>query len=542
MSTAESWRRPPPEAEEVIARIRQRGSLRLRSMSDEAVLDLLSECVHTERRRFDAMTSPSDEDRAEEEAIEAVAGAVRQDRRAQEEAILDLAGRYADEIHNRFSPRTYRFATRLLPGALTRLLTATDPRELLEGEFDPRSRLIVQGPTQLLSRLGEEHTLILAPTHLSNLDSPLLGYGLYAAGLPPFIYGAGLNLFSNPAMAFFMSRLGAYTVDRRKKQELYKQVLKDYSTESIGRGAHSLFFPGGTRARNGMVEKKLKMGLLGTGITAWQEGLEQGRPRPEVLVVPCTLSYTLVLEAETLIEDALAEAGKQRYIITDDEFSEPRTIASFARRVLSLDSSVYIRFGAPLDLMGNPVDEDGRSLDPQGRVVDRRAYVTDRLGRVVWDPQRDRIYTDHLAQSLISAYHRDNVVLSTHLCAFAAWNQLRAAWPRLDTWQLVAAGRDQRQLHRAELLAAIDRLIAEIGRRCEAGRLQQALPHRGGLSPAEAALEQALDAFGRYHKRRALAAQGNQIHVDPRLALYYSNRLVGYDLEAIASQRSGANP
>ncbi|MFO0006916.1 MAG: 1-acyl-sn-glycerol-3-phosphate acyltransferase, partial [bacterium] len=109
---------------------------------------------------------------------------------------------------------------------LTRLLTAASPTDLLTGRFDPASRIRVQGEVELLARLGAKHTLVLAPTHLSNLDSPLLGYALYAAGLPPVIYGAGLNLFSNPAMAFFMRRLGAYTVDRRKKHELYKDVLK----------------------------------------------------------------------------------------------------------------------------------------------------------------------------------------------------------------------------------------------------------------------------------------------------------------------------
>ncbi|MCK6576423.1 1-acyl-sn-glycerol-3-phosphate acyltransferase, partial [Myxococcota bacterium] len=174
-----------------------------------------------------------------------------------------------------------------------------------------------------LRALAREHTLIFAPTHVSNLDSPLIGYALDRLGLPPAIYGAGLNLFSSPVMGFFMSRLGAYTVDRRKQHRLYKDVLKDYSIDSLGRRCHSLFFPGGTRCRSGRVEDRVKKGLLGTGIIAWQEGLLQGRPHPEVLVVPVTLSFSLVLEAETLIEDSLEEEGKRRYIITDDEFSEP---------------------------------------------------------------------------------------------------------------------------------------------------------------------------------------------------------------------------
>ncbi len=37
---------------------------------------------------------------------------------------------------------------------------------------------------------------------------------------------------------------------------------------SIQRGVNSLFFPGGTRSRDGAIETDLKMGLLGTVVEA----------------------------------------------------------------------------------------------------------------------------------------------------------------------------------------------------------------------------------------------------------------------------------
>src|SRR5204863_9543615 len=58
---------------------------------------------------------------------------------------------------------------------------------------------------------------ILVPTHFSNLDSILIGWIIHAMGLPAFIYGAGLNLFNIKIFAYFMNSLGAYKVDRRKK-------------------------------------------------------------------------------------------------------------------------------------------------------------------------------------------------------------------------------------------------------------------------------------------------------------------------------------
>jgi glycerol-3-phosphate O-acyltransferase len=504
-------------------------------LDDDGVHAYLADAVYEERRRFahdrDKLT---DADLDEQRAVEAAARCTRGDRAAVEGAVLGLVDRYAHEIHNLFSQRTHKMATGVIPGALTRLLTSAHPAEWLGHDFDPASRIAITGDQERLRRLAEDHTLILAPTHLSNLDSPILGYALHQSGLPPFIYGAGLNLFGNKLMGFFMSRLGAYTVDRRKRHSIYKDTLKAYSVDALGRRCHSLFFPGGTRARSGRVESSIKKGLLGTGIVAWQEGLERGRPNPEILVVPCTLSFALVLEAETLIEDALQAEGRSRYIITDDEFSQPRTVASFARRVLNLDASAHVHLGDPLDLMGNPVDEDGRSLDPNGHTLDRRRYVTDRAGAVVRDPQRDRVYTDHLAQGLVDAWHRDTVALSTHVAGFAAWGQLQRAHPRMDTWQLVFLAPDERRVARVELLFAIERVLEGLDRLQAAGQIRAALPG-SGAGRAEAVLDQALDRFARFHTRRALErCDAERLRVDTRLALYYGNRLQGFGLDGAA--------
>ena len=530
----------PPRAStaEVTESMLRRAADRLGPRSDAQLRELLADCVYQERKRFAAMRRPlPDPDLAERASVERAARALRGSRSDVEDALFKLVRRYTREVHNEFSDRTYRFTTRLMPGMLTRLLTAAGPRELLSGDFDPTARLRIDGPIDRIHKLARTHTLVLAPTHLSNLDSPLLGFGIYKAGLPPFIYGAGLNLFSNPAMAFFMSRLGAYTVDRRKKHSLYKTVLKDYSVDAIGRGRHSLFFPGGTRSRSGEVEPSVKKGLLGTAIMAWQEGLRHGRPRPEVLVVPCTLSYALVLEADTLIEDALKDQGKSRFIITDDEFSEPRTIARFARRVLDLDASVLVRFGQPLDLLGNPVDDEGRSLDVSGTPVDRREYVCDRLGKVVADPQRDRVYTQRLADEIVQAWHRDNVPLSTHIAAFAAWHQLRQARPELDTWQLMFLRDQERLLPRKGVLQAIDRLLEAIAVAASDGRISSALLPEGEKR-AQAVLDHAIDRFSHFHREPAIAdarlAGARAVSISPRVCLYYSNRLEHYGFEHAA--------
>lgn len=505
-----------PSDDAIAAALTARARARLARVSDAELTDLLSDTVFFERKRLES-------DREEgpyPELVERAARCLRPLGRAEmDTAVYALVDHYAREIHNPFSERTYGFATRILPGALTRLLSATRGRDLVLGEFDPESRVIVEGPLERIRELCGRATVILAPTHVSNLDSPLIGYALYAAGLPPFAYGAGLNLFSNPAMAFFMQRLGAYTVDRRKRTRLYKDTLKDYSVEILRRRTHSLFFPGGTRSRSGRLERNLKKGLLGTGLLAWQENLAAGRTDGDVFVVPCTLSMGLVLEAETLIEDALAEEGKQRYIIMDDESYEARTVASFVRRYLALDAKVHVVFGEPMDVTGNPVDADGRSLDPSGRPVDRRGYVCDRDGKVVFDEQRDHVYTARLARHLCDAYLRDFVIQSTHLAAWAAWEALRAARPGLDTYRLVRLPPDQRVVRRVD-----------VERRIEAALPGMARYRRTGPAGAEAILEDAIRSFARYHRHQALAPEGADLRLHGELVLYYRNRLEGHGL------------
>lgn len=512
-----------PPTEEVAERLIRRLRARTDPASDAAIAELLADTVYLERLRLESDRPAPGERELLDEAARALGRGGRIERQA---ALERLVGAYAAEIHNRFSPTAYRIATRVLPPALVRLVTAASPARLLGGGLDPDRRLRIGGEVEALRALCARGTVLLTPTHLSNLDSPLVGYSLFRNGLPPFAYGAGLNLFTHKVMAFWMRRLGTYTVDRRKKGLLYKETLKDYSVELLRRGVNSLFFPGGTRSRSGLVEKSLKKGLLGTGLQAWQENLRDGVAQPEVFVVPMTLNTSLVLEAETLIRDSLAAEGRSRYIILDDEFSRAGTVFSFVRRVLNLDSAVHMRFGAPMDLMGNPVDPDGNSLGPNGQVIDRRRYVRDRQGQVVVDEQRDRVYTERLAAALVRAYHNNTVALNTHIAAFAAWERVRARNPGLDTWRLVRLSEDARTLPRAELTASIAALCARLKALEAQGRI-----HTSFHPDAVELLRKALGHFSSFHTREALRPHGDSLVVDMELTLYYRNRLVGFGLE-----------
>jgi len=232
------------------------------------------------------------------------------------DSLRTVATRMGKDVAGNFDPRVYDFATRVVPHALSGILK---PSSLAEDALQlARARLTLQkagdgwapvddllrteGEIDVLRALSKKGTLVFVPTHSSNLDSVVLGYALMRHDLPPVVYGAGKNLFSNPIVSFFMHNLGAYRVDRRIRAQLYKEVLKTYACVMVERGYHSLFFPGGTRSRSGMVERRLKLGLAGSAVEAFARNAARDRARP-VFFVPTTINYSLVLEAETLVAD-----------------------------------------------------------------------------------------------------------------------------------------------------------------------------------------------------------------------------------------------
>ncbi|MGE4141023.1 MAG: 1-acyl-sn-glycerol-3-phosphate acyltransferase [Planctomycetota bacterium] len=456
-------------------------------------------------------------------------------------ALREIVSFFAREILGNFDPRVHAVATRAVPFGLKTLLNATSPRQLIEwrgaGGVDLSEHLRVDGELEHALALRDRGTLIFAPTHSSNLDSIVLGYGMHEAGFPPLLYGAGLNLFENPLMSFFMHNLGAYTVDRRKKAPLYKDVLKEYATVSLELGYHNLFFPGGTRSRGGALEQRLKLGLLGTGLAAYGNNLRAGRARPKVFVIPLVLSFDLVLEAETLIDDFLRETGRSRYIITDDEFASPRRIYQFLRGLLELDTHIHLTLMEPLDPFGNRVDREGRSLDGRGREITIERYLMDARGELTRDEDRDGEYTRELGRHVAAAYLRGNTVMPTHVAAFALFEHLRRLNPGLDLYRFLRTGGTTESVSFAEAVRAVAAVRDRLQELADRGAVR--LGERAAKNDPEEVLLLALRAFGTYHTRPALERSGDRVyHRDPNLLYYYRNRLLGYELERTAPEKA----
>ena len=433
---------------------------------------------------------------------------------------------FTEEVTGHFDPRVYHLATKAIPVALNLLLNALSPLNLIQqggnlAKLD--DRLFISGEIDAFRRAANGGTIILVPTHSSNLDSLLVGYMIYRLGLPPFIYGAGLNLFSNKLISYFMHNLGAYKIDRRKKTVLYKDVLKNYASATLEHGYHTLFFPGGTRSRSGAVEQKLKLGLLSQGLNAYIHNLMANKAQPDIFVVPCTINYQLVLEAETLIDDHLQEVGKSRYIIEDDEFTKPKRILDFSNQVFSQESRIHLVLSHPLDVFGNPISPTRHSLDDQGRDVDRKRFVTIQ-GQPGFDEQRDKAYTLKLAESIVRAYARDTVVSPIHLLASTVFAWLEERNPHIDLYRLLRTGGQEESMPLVECYQRLERTLARMRSMDQAGKLRLAdsLKTRDTVK----LVSQGLTHLNSYHQRPALQRRGDRLfHLDRNLLLYYQNRL-----------------
>jgi len=465
--------------------------------------------------------------------------AVRASPVLQRELLKQVIQSFAEEVAGHFDPRIYALSTRVAPHALTVLLNTLSPLRLM-GVFPGglgtlEDQVVIRGETEAFKAAARQGTTVLVSTHSSNMDSIILGYILYRLGLPPYTYGAGLNLFHHKLLGFFMHNLGAYKVDRRKKAWVYKDVLKTYAGCTMELGYHNMFFPGGTRSRSGMVEKKLKMGLLGMGLDAYIRNLQAGRERPDIFVVPCTINYQLVLEAETLIDDYLKEVGKSRYIIEDDEFSKIDRVLDFVRKLFTLNSRIQVVVSRPLDVFGNEVDEEGRSLDRRGRLLDRTKYVY-RSGAPALDPQRDREYTRELARSIMEAFHRDTLVNSTNLLSRSVFAWLRGRNRDQDLYRLLRTGGMEESVPLKEVYQGVERDREALRGMSDRGRLRldDTVQNRDPV----AVVSEALAHLKSYHRTPALIRRGDRLfHKDRNLLYYYQNRLEGFglpDREAVA--------
>jgi plasmid stabilization system protein ParE len=183
-----------------------------------------------------------------------------------------------------------------------------------------------------------------------------------------------------------------------------------------------------------------------------------------VTIVPVTINYQVVLEAESLITYYLAGRSHER-IVGDEMFVWGR-LRDTARKLAHLDQRVAVAFGEPID--PHAIGGSWRS-----RMVD----------------------------ALTTAYRRDTVFFSTHVVARA----------------LHDLGESELAIDRVH--GAIDATCARIASHPEAGRLWHDRADPGEL------LDASLHAWASWHRRPPAVRDGDRLSIASReLLLFYRNR------------------
>ncbi|MEM6643913.1 MAG: 1-acyl-sn-glycerol-3-phosphate acyltransferase [Bacteroidota bacterium] len=452
----------------------------------------------------------------------------------QEEILKELIHRYASEIAGNFKKSAYQFAQRFVTFGFARLLNAARVKgltALFSRQLDLEDKLHVLGETEHIRKLAKIGTVVMVPTHFSNLDSILIGWVIQYLGLPPFIYGAGLNLFNIKILAYFMNSLGAYKVDRRKKNPIYLETLKAYSRMAIEHGAHSLFFPGGTRSRSGEIESSLKLGLLGTTIEAQRELYQNAKDHSQVrkiFIVPVVINYHFTLEAPSLIREHLKRTGRERYYVEADEFTTSYKIATFMFKFFAKGSDISVNIGRGLDIVGNYVDDHGESFDKNGtRIHTKDYFLSDR--QLTYDRQRENEYVRVLADRIVEEYHKYNRVFASHLVAFTAFKMLERMNPKLDLYSVLRLPDEDLVLDYTEFKTCFEKLRDRLFELNQKGAVD--LSNHLRLTAEEAILE-GLNNVGLYHDQRPLVRKKSEIIInDTNTLYYYHNRMNGYGLE-----------
>ncbi|MBS9523941.1 1-acyl-sn-glycerol-3-phosphate acyltransferase [Litoribacter ruber] len=448
----------------------------------------------------------------------------------------DITTRYAEEIASNFKHSHYKATRRLVTYGFSRLLNAARVKgfkSLFSTQYTLQDKIQIIGETEQLRDLASKGTVVMVPTHFSNLDSILIGWTISTLGMPPYIYGAGLNLFNIQIFSYFMNALGAYKVDRRKKNLPYIETLKTYSSEAIQFGCHSLFFPGGTRSRSGKIESKLKLGLLSTAVEAQRANYQKDLNdiSGKIFIVPVTINYHFVLEAPSLIQEHLSITGQERFYQETDEFSDSLKIAKFLVKFFTKGSDISVSIGKAMDVLGNYVDKDGKSLDSHGRNIDTRDYfVSD--GKISIDTQREDQYTIRLGNRIVEEFHKINRVFSSHLVAFTAFQIFKRQNRKLDLFSLLRLPEEDLVIPYAQFRAECERVLNRIKEIRAAGKVHIA-PHL--KQDLDGIIAHGLSNVGLYHSKRPLILNdnGDIITEDMNLLYFYHNRLDGYDLEKL---------
>jgi len=254
--------------------------------------------------------------------------------------------------------------------------------------------------------------------------------------------------------------------------------------------------------------------------------------------VPLVLSYHFVLEAKNLIEDFLKKTGKERYVKSRNEFTSFRSWTKFLYQFISKSSTITLSFGEPLDCFGNFLNDEGESIDHKGRIIDTKDYFFIE-GQLTANHQRESEYTKNLGNIIAQRYKAENIILSSHLVSYVAFQSLKRANPKMDLYSLLSLPEDEFFYSRENFIQQTAMVIEFLKTKASLGQLK--LPEIFEKDTIEIVLN-GIEQIGTFHSNRPIMVhkKGDFYSQDFRLLYFYNNRLESYafdsEIEWIESQ------
>jgi 1-acyl-sn-glycerol-3-phosphate acyltransferase len=269
--------------------------------------------------------------------------------------------RAARSIINSMQSRFHYTSTRLFGLSLEKMFSQMYDRVSVNEEG-------VRRLNQLM-RSENGHPVLLVPTHRSYMDFLMLSYILFVYQVKvPFIV-AGEDFKKIPGVNQILRRSGAFFMRRQLDANidpLYVAVFKAYFQQVMLDHGLVEFFIEGTRSRSGATLPP-KHGLMNFAMDLVESGKANG-----VTIVPVSMSYERVLEAESFLGEVLGETKKKETL---------SRIINAAGIVNTNYGRAHIYFAEPITVTRTEYLESIRSTNTKSAVNQIGLSVTNRLER-----------------------------------------------------------------------------------------------------------------------------------------------------------------
>jgi glycerol-3-phosphate O-acyltransferase len=183
-----------------------------------------------------------------------------------------------------------------------------------------------------------------------------------------------------------------------------------------------------------------------------------------------------------------------------------------------------------MDVFGNDLDEDGHSIDKLGNQIDIRSYFVNK-GELKEDDQREMIYTQMLGDKIVEGFFKNNVVYSSHVVTFVAFELLKKRLNYPDIFTLMRIPEEDREIEWDTFKTAVKKVIDELYILNNKNQIKLA-PHMT-TKELDEIIELGIENVCLYHPNLPIIRNkaGNITSEDLQLLYYYHNRLLGYGLE-----------